>query len=265
MTATATATSNVADLVNDLKDFRKRRQARKRLEDLGTRSESALIQVLEAPDNTLNQTWAAIRLLAEMRSEDAITPLVEIMRKNENLDGEAARALRIITGKEIGEDLNEWEAALGMSISEDEDDFDLGKAGECLQLLRAAVGGMTTEIKWEPEGDYAYLVMPVGGRRQQLLIAFEDPDEVENAQVMIYTECGPAIEDAESIMSRRNVTLSYGQFNIEQDPETGEAKVVLRHFIPSEQFDEGKAREVLPAIATDADVMENELTGDDRI
>jgi hypothetical protein len=262
MTTTA---ADISTLIADLKDFHKRREAKDALGKIGNACEAPLIEVLQSPNSTLNQTWAAIRLLADMQSENAIKPLVEIMRDNENLMGETARALRMITGREIGEDLNEWEAALGMKISEDEDDFDLGKAKECMQLLRSAVGGLAEDLKWDSEGDYAYLVMPVGGRRQQILVAFEDPDEIDNAQVMIYTECGPAIEDAESIMSRRNVTLSYGQFQIEDDPDTGESKVVLRHFIPSQEFDESKAREVLPAIATDADVMENELTGTDRI
>ncbi len=86
----------------------------------------------------------------------------------------------------------------------------------------------------------------------------------DTPRLAVYTECGPATNEAQEATSRRNVTLAYGRFAVEEDE--GAEKVVMRHYERLERLTPALLRDIVLAMAREADNLECELTqGGDRI
>ncbi len=264
---------DVAHWIAQLGNFRTRARARQELQRLGPDAAAARLLPLIADRNQPeNLRWSAITLVRAWAYEPASAALLEVVKTHSGLRGSAVQALEVITGLAIGDFADEWDEALKdveayrRRNQEPDGDAVVGVAGEpdgC-HLFREALGKVATEITWEPEG-YLFLRLPVeGGRKQQVAVTFGETDAAGRAMTTIYTECGPLMEGSLESVNRRNVTVRCGRFYVEKDAD-GVEKVVMREAVPSKRLTAKLAREMVVAIATEADSLERELTGADHI
>ena len=257
-------------LISRLGTYQTRAQARRRLRQLGEQAGEKLTAVLDEEDAAPNKRWAAISLLADCGYEPAGPALLRTMKADETLIGDTCRALRTITGHDIGDDIAAWEQALsGIGAADETPAGDAGVPGPNgdspeLDLVREALGDVATVLNWEEPG-YAYLRLPVGtDRKQQVIVTFDEADRDGNPLASVYTECGPASPEARQTISHRNVTLPYGKFAVEEDE--GVEKVVMRHYERLDRLTADLLRDMILAMAREADNLEYELTqGGDRI
>ncbi|NOY81193.1 MAG: hypothetical protein GXP31_09335 [Kiritimatiellaeota bacterium] len=266
-----TQASEIDALLRRLNDYRTRAEARRRLAELSEQAAPKVLEVLvNEPHAPPNKRWALATLLGRARFEPAIPVLLDMLRNEPALRADACRALQQITGKDIGEEVSDWERAL--SGAADAESSDTGAPTDAnpelfmpeKELIRQAFEGIATKIEWEGNPPYAYLRMPLPGeRKQQIIVSFNEKDENGGDIVSIYTECGPASPATEAAAHRRNVTVQYGRFAIEQDD--GRPRVVMRHSMPRLGVDPERLREVVESMARDADSFEAELTHQDRI
>lgn len=265
--------NDIGALLKQLDSFRTRAEARRQLAEMG---EQAAPRVLEAlvnePRGTPNKRWALVALLAHAQYEPAVPALLDVLRNEPTLRGDACRALQQITGKDIGEDVNDWERAISGQTDEDESGSARAAVGaEAVEipekeLIRQAFESVATKISWEGDPPYAYLRIPLkDNRKQQMIVTFNETDENANDIISIYTECGPASPSTEATAQRRNVTIPYGRFVIEQDEDDGHTKVVMRHALARLGLTGERLREIVLSMAREADSFEFELTNQDRI
>lgn len=271
----------VEDLVQALARYETRARARRRLLDIGPAAAPALLEVLSRADAPENMRWAAMTLLATWRIREACEPLLALVRENGNLRGEAIRALESISGLEIGDNVEEWETALAdpeayaagqadrraeeEAAVEDGQPLEENRIENAVRLFKSALEGLASEISWENDGGYLYLRIPLeAGRKQQVVVTFDETDPGGQPLATIYTECGEATPEAVDSIGRRNVTTKYGKFEIEEG-EDGKGKVVMRQRLSLGQLSPELIREAVQAMAREADSLEFELTGADHI
>lgn len=264
---------DVAHWIEQLGNFRTRAKARQALQRLGPDLAASRLLALVADRNQPeNLRWSAITLMRAWAYAPASEALLEVVKAHSGLRGSAVQALEAITGLAIGDFPEEWEEALKdveayrSRHQEPDGAAAIGADGEpdgC-HLFREALGKVATEITWEPEG-YLYLRLPVDGdRKQQVVVTFAEVDTAGRPLTTIYTECGPLKEGSLESINRRNVTTRCGRFYVEKDAQ-GVEKVVMREAVPSKRLTVKLAREMVMAIATEADALELELTGADHI
>lgn len=254
--------TTTVQLIDQLEDYHTRRKARMELAEKGPDIADELIRILSDPERKTNTRWAAITLLAECKCEDAIDPLMEILRDETNLRGDAWRALRQITGKDVEEDYELWLKEIhGEEILEVIEEDGLEEAG--YSLVKQALAGTAQEISWNSEGSYVYLRIPLSGnRKQQLIVSFED--EGERHVMNVYTKCAPATAEAEAVIYQHNVTLKYGKYSVEDD-EDGEKSVIMTNEVPMSLCTPEYIKEMIVNMAGEADSLEYQLTQEDHI
>jgi hypothetical protein len=271
----------IESLVEQLAHYETRGAARRQLLEIGPAAAPALLEVLGDESLPENMRWAVMTLLAAWRIREACEPLLVLAGSGGNLRGEAIRALESITGLEIGDQVEEWRKALqnpeayAARLVEQEQERKeatetLGGATEnkvesAVDLFKKALEGVAAEISWENDGGYLYLRIPLeAGRKQQMVVTFDDINAAGQPAVTIYTECGNATDDALDSITRRNVTTRYGKFEVEEDAEGGK-KVIMRQQIPVNRLGLELARDAVVSMAMEADSFEFELTGADHI
>jgi hypothetical protein len=264
---TAKTHEEIEALVQQLADVQTRAVARRQLREYGPAVADRLVAILENSDLPLNMRWAAITLLEEWQYEPAVPTLLAVLKSEQNLIGEAARALRGIAGKDIGESVEQWELALsgeeGVPATSPLDD--VSSPEDQVGMIQEAVGDTADEIAWDDAGA-VYVLMPVGDRKHQLLISFEGTGGKGRRSVFLYTESGPPPDPdtARQMLDMLNVTLKYGRFALRTD-DGGEARVVMEHRIHDVEFASELLAEVIRYMAREADQLEERLTGSDEV
>ncbi|MBN2448916.1 MAG: hypothetical protein JXR77_00920 [Lentisphaeria bacterium] len=267
------SSDQVGKLIAALADYRLRAKARRALQQLGADVAGARVAALVTdPSLPENSRWAAIMLVRAWAYASACGDLLQVVRTHPGLRGSAVSALQTITGLDIGEDEEEWERALadvnGYRAAHLQTGADAEEQGdtaaEHVELFRKALADIATEMSWEEEG-YLYLRVPLeGGRKQQLVVTFNAVSKGGQPLTTIYTECGQPTASVLDTITRRNVTAKYGKFLVEKSEE-GPDKVVMRETVPSHRLNLELAREIVLAIAMEADSLELEMTGADHI
>jgi hypothetical protein len=131
------------------------------------------------------------------------------------------------------------------------------------EFFRRALASAASQFQWEEEG-YLYMRFELAGsRKQQIVATFHETDETGQPLATVYTECGPASPEAVVAITRRNLTVKYGKFEIEG--EEGQQKVVMRARIPFSSLDGKLVHDAVLCMAVEADSLEHELTNADRI
>ncbi len=282
-------------LIHNLADYRTRSDARKELVTYGEEAAEPLMQLLQDKEQKTNARWAAIRILADIGHQPAEQPIFEVARESENLCGEACRALKTITGKEFGEDLEKWQAYLNGEAPPEEDAADVQEeaegespdqeqdatetedsSGETLtlttvppeqdeyELIKNALASETKEIAWEEE-NYIHVHLAVTNERShQLIISFAQQEENNQRIVAFYTRCGRDKGDTDELISYCNNRLTYGQAYIETEEE-GEHILAVWNTTFAENLTADKVRQIVVTLAKEADAIEAELTNKDRI
>ncbi len=262
----------VAQWVRELGGFRTRAKARKELERCGAAAAPLVVPLISDTAQPENVRWAAIMIVRAWGYTPATATLLEVAQTHSGLRGAAIQALEVLTGFSIGDFPEEWAKALAdpeayrREHQEPEASAPADAHGEpdgC-RFFRQALGNLASEITWEPEG-YLYLRIPLeAGRKQQVVVTFSETDPAGKPLTTLYTECGELRPEAMDSITRRNVTARYGKFYIQKDDQ-GVEKVVMREAVPSHRLTSKLARDIVLAIAAEADSLELEMTGADHI
>lgn len=262
----------VAAWVRELGSFRTRAKARKQLERCGPAVADQVVPLLGDSLLPENVRWAAIMVVKAWGYAPAAPLLLQVVRTHSGLRGAAIQALEVLTGLAIGYAPDEWEQALANPEAyrrEHQGPQALpladpsGEPDGC-RLFRQALGNLAAEITWE-EDTYLRLRLPLeGGRRQQIVVTFGDLDPSGKPLTTMYTECGTLRPEAMESIARRNVTARYGKFRTQKD-EQGNETVVMSETVPAQRLTPKLARDIVLSIAAEADSLEFEMTGADRI
>ncbi len=261
-------TGKTGALLAKLADWRTRHAARSALAALGPEAAAEpLLALAQDADASENARWAALDLLAGWKYAPAAPVFLALLRDDPRLRGEACRALRAVTGKEIGEDAGAWERFLNgppadeaaADSAADETQGTGTTGGEDFALVRTAMAGVAEELSWEDPG-YAYVRCSCGGgRKQQVVVCFQTDPRTGEGTVTAYTESGTAAPAAADAIGRRNATIRYGAaFSIEKKDD-GQEVIACRCAIPRSQARPDLLREILLHVAHEADSLEDEL------
>ncbi len=270
---------SIERLITELESFRGRAAARRRLSEIGTPAAEALIAALQNPETGENARWSVITVLAHIGYRPAAPVLLEILRRDANLRGEALRALQQITGEDLGDAPSAWEAAIfGTSTPATEPEAEPEPEPEpavaegpveltpdqALALFQEALQSDASTVSWEDPGYVYARVVLEGDRKQQIIATFDSADADDVPRITIYTECGPASAPALAALEERNAEAAFGAFVVEETDEGGE-KIVMRHELPVPDATTGLIRDIVLSIAAAADSFEYAITQSDRI
>lgn len=262
------------NLISQLADYRTRHAARLRLKEMGPAIADQLLPLLGDTARPENLRWSVLALLVAWKHRPAASEILRVVRADRGLQSEGVRALESLTGLEIGEDWDEWEKALAdpagyaapkTAAPAERPHHKVGKSPEerGREFFRRALAREASQFQWEAEG-YLYMRFELpGNRKQQIVATFHETDSNNQPLATIYTECGPANSQAVTAITRRNLTVTHGKFEIE-GPED-EQKVVMRAHIPFANLNEKLVHDVVLSMAVEADSLEHELTQADRI
>ncbi len=149
--------------------------------------------------------WSAIKILSEIGDSRAIAPLISLLEQNKNATT-AAMTLRAITGKEFGDDPNEWRdwAAKDDSIR-NSGGLDLSDE----DLISAAVEGLPVMVSASGEA-YTITVTLPDERSQQVWIDLSAKTPDGKPIVQLSTPCGDADKAQYENALKMNMSIPFG-------------------------------------------------------
>lgn len=250
-------TSDVADLMRQLRDFRTRARAQDRLIDLGASAVEPLIQALT--DRSEAVRWSAVRCLGEIGDLRAAPPLVRLL-SDESIKGAAAEALQSLTGEKLGPDSGAWEAWLHGQTTGRAKEETPGSAERDRQFLAEALKGLDATVSTAKDG-YAAVIGLENGRSQKVRIVLGKTDTDGCPIIICYSECGPARPEVFEWALRKNLTMPYGALGI-RDSQSGPVLVMFNTHL-KESTSTKELRKSVLAIARRADSVEKALTRQD--
>ncbi|MGD2175027.1 MAG: YbjN domain-containing protein [Candidatus Brocadiaceae bacterium] len=195
----------IKGLIDRLRNFRTRSQARRRLVALGPEAVGPLLAALEEESNE-GAKWTILNCLGELGADRAV-PVIAPYLEKADYQTVAHDALVKITGRDLGlvprawlRGLAEEEAARPPSEGELSDE----------RLLELSLEGSGAE--WNDRGEGRCLVeLPIAeGRRREVTVCFGAEDHEGSPIAIVYADCGEAHpEDYETVL-RNNMRMPYG-------------------------------------------------------
>lgn len=252
------------ELVAQFRDFHTRKAAMDGLAALGDEAVPALVETLGS--RAENIRWCARSVLVEIGSDLAVERLTAAL-DDPRRRAEAVEALREITGEELGERRERWEAwrrGEGQPPPEETQPEARPAQAELLsneQLVEAAIAG--AEIKAEArESGYSLTVPLASGRHQEVTVTFSAKDFEGEPLVVVYTECGPASAKNYEWALRQNLRMSFGAIGL-RDRQGTPTFVMLNTHARATVLPTDIRKSVL-LLARKADAVEAALTKEDR-
>lgn len=153
--------------------------------------------------------WSAIKILSEIGDARAVPALVTLLEQNRNTT-DAANALSMITGHELGDSPAEWREWLLQSPEARE-----GYTGllSDRDLVVEAIRDMNAVISGESP-HYGVLVSLRDGRTQQIWIDFSRTGTDNTALVQLSTPCGAAVPSQYAEALKLNMLIPFGALAI---------------------------------------------------
>jgi len=267
-------------LVAQLLDFRTRKAAMNSLVALGDEAVPALVETLGSRHE--NVRWCARNVLIEIGSDAAVEQLIAALDDPRRRQ-EAVAALREITGEQLPDRREQWEAwRQGAAAVPEAEQPQASPAPTTRaqppppteapeaepprplsdeELVKAAVEG--TEIKVEPrEGGFSLTVPLEGGRHQEVTVAFRSKDFEGEPLVVVYTECGPASPKNYEWALRQNLRMSFGAIGIRD--RHGQPTFVMLNTHARATVSPVDLHKSVILLARKADAIEAALTKEDR-
>lgn len=282
-------------LVDQLRDFRTRKQAMEGLLLLGDAAVPELIRALGHPME--NVRWAAQQLLTQLGGDTVIRHLVEAL-DDATRQKEAAAVLKEITGQSIGHDRQAWtqwlrsheagarrparpaakpaaptvaparEPAPAPRPAPPGDEPVLEavrvQPAEAMSddaIVRAAVADSQIDVR-QHSGGYVLTVPLPGNRRQRVTVSFTAQDFEGEPLVVVYTECGPAAPKNFEWALRQNLRLSFGAIAIRD--RGGQPTFVMVNTHPRATLDVDELRKSILILAEHGDKLEEAITKSDE-
>jgi len=237
-----------AVLVRQLRDPQTRRAARQGLVALG--AVGPLLECLDDPNESV--VWAAVASLGQLRSPEAVEPLLRLLERGV-LVFDVCESLVQITGRDLGTDAKRWRAALASSSGSPPLDV-----ARCVTQTAEFLGTKPTG-----SGDaYRFQLALADGRQQKVAVYFNRPDSDGRELVVIYSECGPANPRHYEAVLRKNLSLPAGAFAI-RDVD-GIPHFVMVDAMVAGSVTPGALARKIEQIAVQADRVEKTLTQEDR-
>ncbi len=243
------AEGNTELWVRQLYDPSTRRTARRNLIAVG--AVQPLLGCLDSPNESV--VWSAVESLGELRSKEAIEPLIGLLERGV-LILDVCEALTRITGKDFGADVSRWKKALG----------EPGKLTEGLDIVDCV--RKTSELLGvHPTGSgetYIFKLSVPGDRFQKVAVFFGKADSDGEELVVIYSECGPANPKYYEALLRKNMTIPAGAFAIRD--VGGQPQIVMVETMLAASVTPSTLAKRIENIASRADSVEKSLTNEDR-
>ncbi len=254
MTQPPTASPDeIARLVDQLHDFRTRRNARQRLMRL--QATDALLECLENRNEAV--VWSAIHSIPYIpQGERAIPKLLELLERG-FLPLDVANALQELTGKDCGINPQAWREELDLELSGQQSGFRQTDLSETIEQAGEILGvGPTGE-----ENHYTFDLSLEGGRRQKVYLILGNVDNEGDEVVMVYSPCAPARADYYEQALRLNVRIPAGALGIyERD---GQVEFVMVDVLLADGLNHRQLAKSVRNIASRADKLEDQLAGED--
>jgi len=238
--------NEIETLVAQLDDPRTRRMARRKL--VNTRAVAPLLECLSSLSEPV--VWSAVRSLGELRAQEAIQPLVEMLQ-NGVLVFDVCEALTKITGQDFGLDITKW-------ISLKANEYSELNVAECVQRTGEYLGV-------EPSGagqKFTFRLDTDDDRSQQVITYFGHSGPSGEKLVVIYSECGPANPKYYETMLRNNMVVPAGAFAIRDVDET--PNFVMVDTMIAESVTPSVLAQKIENIANRSDAIEKGLSKQDQ-
>ena len=277
-------------LVDQLRDFRARKETMAQLLMLGNAAIPELIRALGHPMG--NVRWCAQSLLAQLGGDAVVQRLVETL-DDPTRQKEAAAALKEITGESIGDDRQAWArwlqshgesaavpaepvrkpAPAAPPVAEQAPAAEAPPEPQPIPIrpvealsdeaiIQAAVKDSDIEVR-QHSGGYVLTVRLEASRRQRVTVSFTAQDFEDEPLVVVYTECGPAAPKNYEWALRQNLRMSFGAIALRD--RGGQPTFVMVNTHHRATLDVDELRKSVLLLAAKGDKLEEALTkADDR-
>ncbi len=238
------------ELIQQLRSPQTRRTARQRL--VAARAVEPLLSCLDSHNESV--VWAAVESLGELRTPEAVKPLIELLARGV-LVLDVCDALTRITGQYLGADADAWREWLGSHDESAPAELDVD---DCLARTGEYLGV-------EPTGadkSYQFTLSLEGGRSQKVAVYFGREDSDGGELVVVYSECGPANSKYYEAVLRKNLGIPAGAFAI-RDVD-GVPNFVIVDTMVAETVTPSALAKKIENIASRADTVEKSLTKEDE-
>ncbi len=268
-------------LLEQLRDFRTRKEAMTQLLMLGDAALPELIRALGHPME--NVRWCAQSVLAQLGGDAVVLRLIETL-DDPTRQKEAAAVLKQLTGQAIGTDRQAWAqwlasrdeptaapaaqtptpAAAAAAPAEPAPEPVQAPPAAALSddaIIEAAVRDSAVDVR-QHSGGYVLTVPLEGNRRQRVTVSFTAQDFEDEPLVVVYTECGPAAPRNYEWALRQNLRMSFGAIAVRD--RGGQPTFVMVNTHPRATLDVAELRKSIFLLAHKGDKLEQALTKTDE-
>lgn len=222
-------------LLGDLRDFRRRREACDEIIAMGPEAGALLLDALETETHE-GARWAIINCLGRLRCVPAVSVLAQYV-EDPNFGTAAHEALVSIAGRDLGPLASEWTRWAERYAVDQETEGGAEEAGSVAELSssrlvqRALNDGIATFTE-EDAGRFSVELPLTEGRRQTVTVIFGSTDHEREEIVIVYSDCGKASPEHYETALRRNLRMPYGAVALRDrdgEPRFVMFNTILRH------------------------------------
>ncbi|MDP7252327.1 MAG: hypothetical protein QGF00_22145 [Planctomycetota bacterium] len=189
--------------------------------------------------------WSAARLLTELADETSLPTLAKY-REDLHIGSQVEDAIFAIEEKVGGK-------------AEEQENVDTREMGN-EQIMRLAVDGTNWQLSEDSPLQFTVTVALPENRRQNVHCIFqEESDEQSTPLTLVYTECGPANENAYEWALRLNTKLPFGAVGLRE--VDGKLLFVMVNSFMRETVRPIELQKSIARLAKEADALEKKLTG----
>ncbi len=242
----------IAALVEQLRSFRTRGSAARRLAEFGKAAVPALVAALE-DDAFESARWTVLNCLGELDAEEAVPALAGFL-SNPDYQVVAHDSLVRVTGQDFGLVAEGWLRWVRREqVSPPPKPEDLPDD----QLLELALEGVGAT--WRPQGENRYAVdYPVaGGRTREVVVVFGVTDHEGEPAVVVYCNCGEADPERYEAVLRSNLRVPYGAYALRDIG--GKPHFVMFNTVLRQALSPVELRKSIAVVADRSDRMRDDI------
>jgi len=249
------AEERIEALVQELRNFRTRSAAGRRLAAMGKDAAGPLLKALEE-ETQEGAKWAILNCLGEIGAEGAV-PAIAPYLDRDDFRAVAHDALVKITGRDLGQVPQAWLRWIGAKEKEEEEIAAPRAALADEELVQQALEGAGATVQKEADDRYS-VSLPIGkARRRQVTVVFGATDHEDSPIVIVYANCGEADAMHYEKVLRDNLRMPYGAVALRDIG--GEPYFVMFNTILREGLSPTELRKSIMTVGERADRVQREL------